>query len=181
MQSTIATRTICVNISRLLATIIKLGMHELYLILRSPVFWDITPCSPDKFYRHFRGTYFLHLQGSRVSLLPASWWFLAWLTLQPWRWRWYVPVKRWLTFTGLHNVIPQKMELSITTAVRTSNPNTVFWSVTPCYSLVDVYRSFGGMCCFSLSLQMEAAFTSETLVNFEQTTTLYYILDDNIL
>jgi hypothetical protein len=29
--------------------------------------WDITPCSPLKVNRHFRGTYRLHLQGRRVS------------------------------------------------------------------------------------------------------------------
>jgi hypothetical protein len=31
-------------------------------------------------------------------------------------------MKRWLTFNGLHGVISQKMELFITTVVRTSNP-----------------------------------------------------------
>jgi hypothetical protein len=32
-----------------------------------------------------------------------------------------VPPKRWMTFNGLHGVISQKIELFITTAVRTSN------------------------------------------------------------
>jgi hypothetical protein len=33
--------------------------------LKSSIFWDITPCSPEKF------------------LLPASRWFFAWLILLP--------------------------------------------------------------------------------------------------
>jgi hypothetical protein len=31
-------------------------------------------------------------------LLYASYWFLVWRTLQPWRWRLHVPTKRRLTF-----------------------------------------------------------------------------------
>jgi hypothetical protein len=59
---------------------------------------------------------------SRLWLLPASSWFLAWLILRPWRWRRYVRPKRRLTFNGLHGVISQQTEHFITTAVRTSNP-----------------------------------------------------------
>jgi hypothetical protein len=36
-----------------------------------------------------------------LCLMPASCSFLAWLTLQPWRWKRYVSLKRRLTFTGL--------------------------------------------------------------------------------
>jgi hypothetical protein len=49
-----------------------------------------------------------------LCLLPDSCWFLALLTLQPWRWKQHVPSERRLTFAGLHGVISQK----ITTAVR---------------------------------------------------------------
>jgi hypothetical protein len=50
----------------------------------------------------------------------------------------------------------------------------VFWVVAP-YSLVEVYRRFRGACCLhhngdEAALMMEAASTSETLVNFCQTT-----------
>jgi hypothetical protein len=55
----------------------------------------------------------------------------------------------------------------------------VVWDVAP-YSLVDVYRRFRGTCCFHhqggnvyqtfIALMMEAASTSETSVNFYQTT-----------
>jgi hypothetical protein len=47
----------------------------------------------------------------------------------------------------------------------------VFWDVTPC-SLVEVYQRFRGPCCLHHedALMMEAGWTSETLVNFYQTT-----------
>jgi hypothetical protein len=52
-------------------------------------------------------------------LLPDSGWFLAWLTLRYWRWRRHVSTKHRLTFTVLHSIISQKIELFRTTAVRT--------------------------------------------------------------
>jgi hypothetical protein len=55
----------------------------------------------------------------------------------------------------------------------------VFWIVALC-SLVDVYQCFRGPCCLHnqgdrviIALMMEAARTSETLVNFYQTTRRY--------
>jgi hypothetical protein len=39
-------------------------------------------------------------------------WFLAWLSLRPWRWRRHVLPK--LTFNWLHDVISQKTELFVT-------------------------------------------------------------------
>jgi hypothetical protein len=44
--------------------------------------------------------------------------YLAWL-VWPQRWRWYVPLKCWLTFSGLHGIIFQKIEPP---PVTTSNP-----------------------------------------------------------
>jgi hypothetical protein len=70
--------------------------------------------------------YFLHIHSS-VSLMPDSCWFLIWLTLQPWSWRRYVPLKCQLTFTRLQGVISHKTELFIATAVRTSDP-TYFYT-----------------------------------------------------
>jgi hypothetical protein len=55
----------------------------------------------------------------------------------------------------------------------------VFWVVATC-SLVEVYQRFRGPCCLHqegndaiIALMMEAARTSETLVNFYQTTRRY--------
>jgi hypothetical protein len=56
---------------------------------------------------------------AEFCLLPDLCWFLAWLNLRPWRWRWYVPAKCTLTFNGIHSVMSQNIELFISTAVRT--------------------------------------------------------------
>jgi hypothetical protein len=45
-------------------------------------------------------------------LLHASYWFLAWLTLQHWRWRRHIPPKRRLAFNGLHGDIPENRDLN---------------------------------------------------------------------
>jgi hypothetical protein len=37
------------------------------VVMKSSIFWDITPCSPLKVNRSFGGTYRLHLQGRRIS------------------------------------------------------------------------------------------------------------------
>jgi hypothetical protein len=50
------------------------------------------------------------LRFSQQSSLPDWWRFLAWLILQPWRWRRHVPPKRRLTFNGLHGVLSQKIQ-----------------------------------------------------------------------
>jgi hypothetical protein len=62
---------------------------------------------------------FLTVNYSACHLLSHS--YLVRL-IQPWRCRRYVPPKCWLTFSGLHGIISQKIVLFIITAVRTSNP-----------------------------------------------------------
>jgi hypothetical protein len=47
---------------------------------------------------------------SKQSMDPG---FLAQLTLLPWRWRWYIPSKRVLTYAGLHGIRSQETELRI--------------------------------------------------------------------
>jgi hypothetical protein len=73
------------------------------VVIKSTIFWGITPCSPLKVNRRFGGTYRLHLQSRRT------------------RWKRYSP-KRRMTFNGLHGVISQKIVFFITTAERTSDP-----------------------------------------------------------
>jgi hypothetical protein len=41
-------------------------------ILKSIIFWDMTPCSPLSFNRRFGGTYRLHLQGQRNTFSKTS-------------------------------------------------------------------------------------------------------------
>jgi hypothetical protein len=52
---------------------------------------------------------------------PSSSWLLAWLILWPWRWRRHVPPKHLLTFSRLHGVISQKIELFKITKVPAKN------------------------------------------------------------
>jgi hypothetical protein len=98
--------------------------------MKNTVFWDITTCSPLKANRHFGEIYRLHFQARiyRASFQLEIRWkadrFLRWHLarfMQSWRWI-YFPPKRRFTFSGLHGVISQKIELFITIAVRTSNP-----------------------------------------------------------
>jgi hypothetical protein len=49
----------------------------------------------------------------------------------------------------------------------------VFWVLVPC-SLVEIYQRFRGPCCL-LTLMMEAAKSSETLVNSYQATAIFGI------
>jgi hypothetical protein len=67
------------------------------VVMTSPVFWNITLCSPVKVNRHFRGTCRLLFQ---LCLLAISRWFLAWLIIRPWRWKRHVPPKLRLAFNG---------------------------------------------------------------------------------
>jgi hypothetical protein len=85
------------------------------LNMKSSVFWDIVQCSALKVDQPFG-------RACHPAYQLLSCWFFAWLVLLPWRWRWHVPLKCKLTFNRLHLVISQKIELFITTAVRTSNP-----------------------------------------------------------
>jgi hypothetical protein len=67
------------------------------------------------------------IQSSVCHLLSR--WYLARIILRSWRWIRYVPSKRRLTFNGLHSVIPQKIVVFITTAMRTSNPTYCLYLV----------------------------------------------------
>jgi hypothetical protein len=67
----------------------------------------------------------------------------------------------------------------VLTAVGTKM--AVFWVVAPC-SLVEVYQRFRGPFClhYQIALMMEAARTSETLLNFYQTTQRYSPEDSHL-
>jgi hypothetical protein len=62
----------------------------------------------------------------------AEIWFLAWLTLRPWRWKWYVPSKRRTLFI-LHGVTTQKAVFFIVTAAITINKEIIIIS-SHCFS-----------------------------------------------
>jgi hypothetical protein len=63
------------------------------------------------------------LKQQNINLLSR--WYLTRL-IRPWRLMRYIPSKRRLTYSRLHDVISQKTVLFITTAVRTSNPTSAF-------------------------------------------------------
>jgi hypothetical protein len=42
------------------------------VVMKSIIFWDMTPCSPLSCNRRFGGTYRLHLQGRRIILAKTS-------------------------------------------------------------------------------------------------------------
>jgi hypothetical protein len=92
------------------------------VVMKSTVFWYITPCSPLKVNRNFGGTYHHHLQGRRISG-AISQHESRWLS------RTYVPPKRRLTFNGLHSVIVQKIELFLKKFLS-SLANSSFWRGT---------------------------------------------------
>jgi hypothetical protein len=80
------------------------------VVMKSSIFWDVTPCSPLKLKRRFGETCGLHLQGRRIGLArnqrKSKWQEKpAWLILRPWRRRRHVPPKHRLTFKELHGVI----------------------------------------------------------------------------
>jgi hypothetical protein len=111
--------------------------HMLYQSLhlgsmKSSIFWDITTCNPLKVDGRFGGIFRHHLQGRRISQIKnqrvSSWQaehasrcFLAWLILRPWSYRRHIPPNR-VTFNGLQDVITEKIELFITTGVKSWNP-----------------------------------------------------------
>jgi hypothetical protein len=51
--------------------------------LKSIIFWDVTPCSLFQKMILFITTAVRTSNITRNNLLPASWWFLAWLALRP--------------------------------------------------------------------------------------------------
>jgi hypothetical protein len=58
--------------------------------------------------------------GMNLCLLPVSCCLLAWLTLWPWWWRKYVPLKQCRTSTGLHGITSPY--LNSTETVETAEP-----------------------------------------------------------
>jgi hypothetical protein len=94
------------------------------VVMKNSIFWNITSRSPLRVNWYFGGTYRLHLQGwkgsqaknkheasNKLHLLLTSCYFLAWRTFCPRRWRWHVPPKYHLTYSGLHSIISQKVKL----------------------------------------------------------------------
>jgi hypothetical protein len=67
--------------------------------------------------------------------------------------RWYVPLKRRLTLTGLRDVISQKTELFITTAMRTSDSTETLMMI-----FIDMYA-------FSVPLRLKREHLFPTVIS----------------
>jgi hypothetical protein len=76
----------------------RLQQQEIYVgcevltavVMKSTIFWDITPWGPLKVYRRFGGTRHLHFQGRKISQAgnqleagSKQSWFLTWFILDP--------------------------------------------------------------------------------------------------
>jgi hypothetical protein len=62
--------------------------------MKSSIFWDTPPCSPLKFNKRFRGICRFHLLSRRISRVRNK--------------REHIPLKRRLSFNGLHDLISLK-------------------------------------------------------------------------
>jgi hypothetical protein len=78
--------------------------------MKSTIFWDITLCSPLEGNRRSGGTYPRHLQVEIATCFQAG--FLLSLFFDP-EDGGNVPLKRQLTFNGLHSVISQKIAVFV--------------------------------------------------------------------
>jgi hypothetical protein len=93
------------------------------VVIKSTIFWDITPCSPFKVNQRLGGTYRLHLQGRRRSRARNQ---------RESRWQ----AERRLTFNRLHGVISQKIVLSFKNIVlllkfKQSSEEFKTWPLSP--------------------------------------------------
>jgi hypothetical protein len=102
-------------------------------MLKSTIFWDITPCSQLRVIRRFRGTYCLHLQGRKISRARN----------QHESRRRYVPPKCWLTLNGLLGLISQKEDDTLHNH-HCENLKSYIWYVVlkelSCWALMELKR-----------------------------------------
>jgi hypothetical protein len=88
------------------------------LIMKSPIFWDIMPCSLLKIHPYVARTCHLDLQARRISYgrnqheagSSAGCRFLTWLILQLWNWRQHVPLKYHLTFRAWRSDVSKTID-----------------------------------------------------------------------
>jgi hypothetical protein len=138
------------------------GSGLLLVSVKIVVFWGVTSCSlvdgtnvleqPATSIFRVHRFFCLEVRGSRLhwnvavshlwyrremffhsDKLASSGQMLAWLTLQPWRWRQYIPLKHHWRCTELHGITFQKIVvLFVVTAVWTSDPPYHYMHIFVC-------------------------------------------------
>jgi hypothetical protein len=93
-------------------------------VMKSSVFWNITPCSQLKVNRGFGETCHLNLQGRRMSRARNE--LLSRHILRPWIWRQNITLECLFTFNGPHGVISQKTEL-FSCSINSEARSRVVW------------------------------------------------------
>jgi hypothetical protein len=79
-------------------------LYQLFQLPQKRKLLGVKPCGLLKVNQQFARIFRLHIQGRRISQTSR-------FILRPWRYRRHVPLKRPLSFNGLHGVVPQKIEL----------------------------------------------------------------------
>jgi hypothetical protein len=93
-------------------------------IIRTSIFWDITPYSRLKIVRHFLGSC---LSRQRAAC------FLAWLILWPWRWRWHFLANIWISMAPVRvrisdpAWITRELRLTATTSAVLGTAGWAIW------------------------------------------------------
>jgi hypothetical protein len=97
----------------------NLGFEVLTAVVtKSDIFWDREPCSPMKVNRRYGGTCPFSRSKNKPSrkqtwkMLPVAYRLLSWLIIWFWKWGRHIFSWRWLSFNGLHGVLPRILEFS---------------------------------------------------------------------
>jgi hypothetical protein len=108
------------------------GCEGFYWYKMSCNSWNSADISEEHVTSIFRVEEWTNLE---MVLLAACFMLVPWLTLQPWRQRQYILLKRELTSSGLHAVISQNTELS-------SRYTQCNWWKTFVYTLYTIHSLF---------------------------------------
>jgi hypothetical protein len=157
------------------------------VVIKSTIFWDITPCSPLSVNRRgfLLNLFFNHEDGGDIFLRMVGWHAIDDTTLYPRR--------RYSSMNFQHK--SKTLDPTITTSVM---KDSMFWDITPCRPF-KLIRSFGRICrlhfqglrisqatnqrdllatyfmlvsylAYSSTVKAKATWFSETSVNFHWTT-----------
>jgi hypothetical protein len=153
------------------------------VVMKSIIFWDITPCGPLSVNRRFGGTYRLHLQGRRnkFSKKPTSKQVASRIICQP-EIRVYIENRRYVE--NWNSVPILSYGRANGNGVPVFHLPSVFY-INPDFRLADYSACHLFACWFFAevifsTLKMEAICSSETSVDIQRTTRRYIPEDDTL-